>query len=156
MIPKKRSFFERLSGSPAAGDFDSFDDELPQAAGVRAVTREMLAPRPSASAALPMDEDSIEGQLPVDVYQTANEIVIRAFVAGVRADELSVSISRDMVVLEGSRAAREQVSEDDYFNQDLFWGSFAGKIPLTQAIDVETSSASAKDGLLTLILPKLD
>jgi len=157
MIPKKRSFFERLSGSGSAGDFDSFDDELPTASGSRAVTREMLASRPApASAAMPIDEDSIEGQLPVDVFQTASEIVIRAFVAGVRADELSVSISRDMVVLEGSRAAREQISEDDYFNQELFWGSFARKILLPEEIDVENSSASAKDGLLTLILPKLD
>jgi HSP20 family molecular chaperone IbpA len=155
MIPKKRSFFDRLSGAGSSGDFEPFDDEAPSA-GVRAVTREMLARPTPASAALPMDEDSAEGQLAVDVFQTASEIVIRAFVAGVRADELSVSISRDMVVLEGSRAAREQISEDDYFNQELFWGSFARKILLPEEIDVENSSASAKDGLLTLILPKLD
>ncbi len=82
--------------------------------------------------------------------------MIRAFVAGVRPDELSISISRDMVVIEGSRMEREQVSEGDYFTRELFWGSFSRTILLPQEVDVDNSAASAKDGLLTLILPKLD
>jgi HSP20 family protein len=90
------------------------------------------------------------------VYQTPNEIVIRTFVAGVRADELSVSISRDMVEIEGSRDERDQVAGPDYFSQELFWGSFARTILLPQEIDVDAATASAKDGLLTLVLPKLD
>ena len=90
------------------------------------------------------------------MYQTANEIVIRAFVAGVRADELSVSISRDMVEIEGSREERDQVTGSDYFSQELFWGSFARTILLPQEIDVDAATAGAKDGLLTLVLPKLD
>jgi HSP20 family protein len=161
MITKKRSFFERLSGSvPPAGDFDSFDDELPHAATAtapmtRPATKEIGAARP-ASAIYQGDEDSAEGQLPVDVYQTPSEIVLRAFVAGVRAEELNVSISRDMVVIEGARAIREQIPDSDYFNQELFWGSFARKILLPQEVDVENTSANAKDGLLTIILPKLD
>ena len=46
--------------------------------------------------------DSSAGQLPVDVHQTPSEIVIRAFVAGVRPDELSISISREMVEIQRS------------------------------------------------------
>ena len=97
-----------------------------------------------------------EGQLPIDVHQTAGDIVIRAFVAGVCPDELSISISRDRVEIEGSRMEREQVSGSDYFTRELFWGSFSRAIMLPQEVDVEASSASAKDGLLTIILPKLD
>ncbi|MDP2655686.1 MAG: Hsp20/alpha crystallin family protein, partial [bacterium] len=82
--------------------------------------------------------------------------IIRAFVAGVRPDELSISISRDRVEIEGSRMEREQVSGPDYFTRELFWGSFTRAIMLPQEVDVEASSASAKDGLLTIILPKLD
>jgi HSP20 family protein len=152
MITKKRSFFERLSGAPAAGDFDSFDDELP-AAGAE---RMPAAPARAQAASYRAEEDEIEGQLPIDVYQTPSEIVLRAFVAGVRPDELNVSISRDMVVIEGSRASREQISDSDYFSQELFWGSFTRKILLPQEVDVDNSTAGAKDGLLTIILPKLD
>jgi len=153
MAPK-RSFFERLSGSVPASEYD-FDDDMP-------VQRPQSAPQSRASASLPVsrslppEEDASEGQLPVDVYQSANEIVIRAFVAGVRADELNVSISRDMVIIEGSREERDTVADADYFTRELFWGSFSRTVLLPQEVDVENSSAGAKDGLLTIILPKHD
>jgi HSP20 family molecular chaperone IbpA len=151
-LPKKRSFFDRLSGSVPAGDYDPFDDDLPiQAAKTQVQQR---AATPTVGRNIP--EDDAEGQLPVDVYQTANEIVIRAFVAGVRADDLNVSISRDMVVIEGSREEREQIPQTDYFTRELFWGAFARTILLPQEADVENSSAASKDGLLTIILPKHD
>ncbi|MDE1965811.1 MAG: Hsp20/alpha crystallin family protein [Patescibacteria group bacterium] len=158
-MTKKRSFFERLSGStgPVADDFDSFDDDMPMPnaaiAGSAPHAQTLSVKRVGAE---PLPESASEGQLPVDVHQTPNEIVIRAFVAGVRPDELSVSISRDMVVIEGSREERERVSEADFFTRELFWGSFSRTILLPQEVDVDNSSAAAKDGLLTLILPKLD
>ena len=76
--------------------------------------------------------------------------------AGVRPDELNVSISRDMVVIEGSREERDSVDDADYFTRELFWGSFSRTILLPEEIDVENSSAGAKDGLLSIIMPKLD
>jgi len=155
---KKRSFFDRLAGSaPMDDSYDGFDDDLlPMQAGMQAPVR-MSAPSQTPRPVMaPIEEDHGEGQLPVDVYQTPNEIVIRTFVAGVRPDELNVSISRDMVVIEGSREHRDQVGGDDYFHQELFWGSFSKTILLPQEIDVDSSSATAKDGLLTVILPKLD
>jgi HSP20 family molecular chaperone IbpA len=151
----KRSFFEKLSGSVSVGDsFDTFDDEPGQARDLTPNAKHGV--HPHHTSAHPHAAPNSEGQLPVDVHQTHEEIVIRAFVAGVRPDELSISISRDMVVIEGSRMEREQVTEGDYFTRELFWGSFSRTILLPQEIDVDNSAASAKDGLLTLILPKLD
>jgi|SRR6185369_12692155 len=151
----KRSFFERLSGNaPVEDSFDSFDDELP---AVNMPVKGRAADAPARPAPLGDDTSNKgEGQLPVDVHQTPSDIIIRAFVAGVRPDELSISISRDMVEIEGTRSEREQVSGSDYFSRELFWGSFSRAILLPQEVDVEASSASAKDGLLTIILPKLD
>lgn len=155
----KRSFFERLSGSSAASDdFDSFDDDMP----VVSTTHKESSKRAQESATTrpeSLDDDfssGDEGQLPVDVRQTPSDIIIRTFVAGVRPDELSISISRDRVEIEGSRMEREQSSGTDYFTRELFWGSFSRAIMLPEEVDVEASSASAKDGLLTIILPKLD
>jgi len=151
----KRSFFDRLSGTVNVGDtFDDFDDASktpqPLATPIQNPANNKMPVRRG-------DPQPVgEGQLPVDVHQTQSEIVIRAFVAGVRPDELSISISRDMVVIEGSRMEREQVSEPDYFTRELFWGTFSRTILLPQEVDVDNSVASAKDGLLTLILPKLD
>ena len=157
---KKRSFFDRLGPSAPVDDhYDAFDDDVmpmqhhPVHTPGRGRMPEAQAPRTLANV---LEEDQSEGQLPVDVYQTTNEIVIRAFVAGVRPDELNVSISRDMVVIEGSRDERDSVDESDYFTRELFWGSFSRTILLPQEVDVDNCSAGAKDGLLSIILPKLD
>lgn len=160
---KKRSFFDRLSGSlTPSDDYDAFDDDTssvyprhrdPYAAQPAA------APAPVASSALHYEShesEAAEGQLPVDVYQTDSEIIVRAFVAGVRPDDINLSISRDMVVIDGVREERDQVTDSDYIKRELFWGSFSTTVMLPQEIDVDSASATAKDGLLTLILPRLD
>lgn len=154
----KRSFFERLSGTSSTNDaFDSFDDEMPLTpVSTRTLPSVKIAKNTVGPMPLNDDLPTGEGQLPVDVHQTAGDIVIRAFVAGVRPDELTISISRDMVEISGSRMEREQIVGQDYFTRELFWGSFSRTIMLPQEVDVDSSSASAKDGLLTIILPKLD
>lgn len=153
----KRSFFERLSGNNISDDASEFDDELPTPAPTtRKNGHSHTNDKTSSLSQASEDRTDGEGQLPVDVHQTANDIIVRAFVAGVRPDELNISISRDMVEIEGSRMEREQVVGPDYFTRELFWGSFSRTIMLPQEIDVDASSANAKDGLLTVILPKLD
>jgi len=154
----KRSFFDRLTGSPSSEDaFDSFDDdELPVAQTPVHKENGKRGAKNSHPAPLTDEPNGDEGQLPVDVHQTANDIIVRAFVAGVRPDELNISIGRDMVEIEGSRMERDQVVGNDYFTRELFWGSFSRAIMLPQEVDVDASSASSKDGLLTIILPKLD
>lgn len=156
---KKQSLFEKLTGSVSLDeDFDAFDDdfkpEISKSPAKKVFVNEHDEPLPPE---LEEEEpEEVSGQLPVDVYQSPNEIVIRAFVAGVRADMLDLSITRDMVTISGAREAREEVDSTDYFHKELYWGSFSRTILLPQEIDVDGSSASAKDGLLTLILPKLD
>ncbi len=151
MFNKKHSFLERISGSASthSQDNDSFDDDLPQEA--RDDSEIPMAPDTQM-----IETDADAGQLPVDVFQMPDAIVIHAFVAGVRPDELNVSISRDMVVIKGTRAERQQITDSDYFTRELFWGSFARTILLPQEIDSDSSTAHSKDGLLIISLPKVD
>ncbi|MDB5265734.1 MAG: heat shock protein Hsp20, family protein [Parcubacteria group bacterium] len=166
---KKRSFFERLSGSvPISDDYDAFEDDfVPQQQPIRKMSANSptgsmgsipsVAPAPAHATMInALEEKQSDGELPVDVYQTAGEIVIRTFIAGVRPDEISLSLSRDMVVIEGSREERDAVNDEDYFIRELFWGSFSRTILLPQEVDVDNASAGAKDGLLTIVMPKLD
>src|ERR1044071_2958741 len=107
---KKRSLFDRLAGTAPLEDTYDYDDDYAPRVNTRPAAPQVAVRREAPEPAhLPHAEEDSEGQLPVDVYQTANEIVIRTFVAGVRADDLNVSISRDMVVLEGSSDERTQV-----------------------------------------------
>ena len=155
---KKRSFFERLSATTPPDDMDAFDDDFPiQHPGMPYQAATPMGVHDVSSVVKTVsEEDQGEGQLPVDVYQTANDIIIRSFIAGVRPDEMNVSISRDKVVIEGSREERDSVVEGDYFARELFWGRFTRTILLPQEIDVDESTAAAKDGLLSITMPKLD
>ena len=104
-----------------------------------------------------IDEDTDkEAELTVDVYQTPDMIVVKSMIAGVRPEDLDVSITRDSVTVRGKRE-EERVAEDgDYFTRELYWGSFSRTVTLPEEIDVDAAEAIEKHGLLILKMPKLD
>jgi HSP20 family protein len=142
MAKEKKSFFERITGTVRMDD-DS-DDLLEEE---QESTKTISAWE---------DEDEKEGELTVDVYQTSDTIVIKAMIAGVRPEDLDISITRDMVTIKGKREEEKVAREDDYFMRELYWGTFSRTISLPEEIDVDESEAIEKHGLLILKLPKLD
>ena len=102
------------------------------------------------------EEDVEEGQLTVDLYQTPTEIIIKSMVAGVKPEDLDISITRDMVTIKGKRETERFVKDEDYFHQELYWGSFSRTIMLPAEIEVEEADAVEKHGLLIIRLPKID
>ena len=144
-MKEKRSFFERLTGTVR------IDDEL------EPVQEEQ---EKVASTHLPIKsewgEEENDGELTVDVYQTPEEIIIKAMVSGMDPNELDISIARDSVTIKGKREGVREVSDDDYFHRELYWGSFSRTIALPQEIEVEEAEATQKHGILTIKLPKID
>lgn len=138
-MAKKRSFFERLTGSVSLQD-DAENEVSERDEGVESWN----------------NESPEEGELSVDVYQNQNEIVIKTMVAGVKPEDLDVSISRDMVTVKGKRENERTIADDDYFHKELYWGSFSRTIVLPEEIDVDASEAIEKHGLLIIRLPKID
>ncbi len=156
---KKKSFFERLTGSVSVDEYDDFEEgnegygahEAPE----RFAAEEERAPQREEDNHW-MEEELEEGQLTVDVFQTPDEIVIKSIVAGVNPSDLDVSITRDMVTIRGKREEKKEVSDENYFHKELYWGSFSRTILLPSEIDVEGAQAQEKHGLLTIRLPKID
>jgi len=140
---KKGSFFERLTGTINI-DQDSEEKSVPVEKGSEKEDDDLL------------DEDVQDAQLAVEVYQTPTDIVIKTIVAGVRPDDLDVSITRDMVTIRGKREGTRSVEDDDYYYQELYWGSFSRSITLPQEVEVEDAEAVEKHGLLIITLPKID
>ena len=141
-MPKdNRSFFEKLTGSINVDD-EEFEN-IP--AAKNSVEKEGGW----------IEEDNEEGQLTVDMYQTDDELVIQAMVAGVSPDQLNISITRDMVTIKGNRVTSD-IPEENYFYNELYWGAFSRTIILPQEIEPEEVQAIEKHGLLTLKLPKID
>ena len=101
-------------------------------------------------------ETQQDGELPVDMYQTDDMIVIRALVAGVSPTELDISITRDMVTLRGVREEYQEAHDDGYFHRELFWGSFSRTLLLPEEVAIDEAEAQEKHGLLEIKLPKLD
>ena len=152
-MAKKRSLFEWLTGGSGGEDF-SFDD-LETGSGLAPVRIEKGRDRDRIS--VPQEpSDEAEGELAVDVYQTPTHIIIKAMIAGVRPEDLDVSITRDMVTLRGKRERHTEGPAGDFFFQELYWGSFARTIVLPQEVEIEEAEATEKHGLLVIRLPKLD
>lgn len=97
-----------------------------------------------------------DGELPVDMYQTDDAIVIRALVAGVSPTELDISITRDMVTIRGVREEYQEAHDEGYFHRELFWGSFSRTLLLPEEVAIDEAEAQEKHGLLEIKLPKLD
>ena len=140
-MQNKRSFFERLTGAVR------LDEEAEQ----QEVEIHKTAPKPSI-----FEDSDEEAQLTVDVYNTPTELIIKTMVAGVRPDDLDVSITRDSVTIRGKRSEDRTVSSEDYLYRELYWGSFARTISLPEEIEVDESEATEKYGMLVLRMPKID
>ena len=95
-----------------------------------------------------------EGELTVDIYDKGDAIVIQSTVAGVKPEDLDVSITNDSVTIHGKREQNEEVSEEHYYYKELFWGSFSRSVILPEEIEDDMAEASLKHGLLTIHLPK--
>lgn len=143
----KRSFFEKLTG--AVRIEDELDEDIPE---IKIPQKKSLSPQSQNW----IEEDSEEGELTVDVYQTPSEIIIKTLVAGVRPEDLDISITRDMVTIKGKRETEKTVNESDYFHQELYWGSFSRTVMLPAEVEVEEAEAIEKHGLLIIKLPKID
>jgi len=161
MIKVKRSFLERLTGSnemDGSQEFDSpirplekiYEEEESEEMIINTPTR-----RPAQENSFSANDDS-EGQLTIDVYQTDNDIVIKSTIAGVKPEDLDVTINSDMVSIRGERRNEEMVREENYYYQECYWGGFSRSVILPVDVIADKAEASMKNGILTIRLPKAD
>lgn len=97
-----------------------------------------------------------EGQLAIDVYQTEDEIIIKSTIAGVKPEDIDVTIDNDMVTIKGERKHEENVSKDNYFYQECYWGAFSRSVILPCDIETDKVAAEIRNGILTVHLPKVN
>ncbi len=154
---KKPSFLERLTGSVPAEEYDrildsnhQFGDDDEQGAEYEEEEEDAWENDPDQS------HNPQEGELPVDMYQTNDAIVIRALVAGVSPNDLDIAITRDMVTIRGRRDEYQESADDNYYHRELFGGSFTRTLLLPEEVVIDEAEAQEKHGLLEIRLPKLD
>lgn len=100
--------------------------------------------------------DGPEGQLAIDVYSTPTHFIVESAIAGVKADDIDISITTDSVAIKGKRQREIKEETNNYLFQECFWGRFSRSITLPEEIDADKSHASFKNGILKIILPKIN
>ncbi len=147
----KPSFFSRLTGSK---NDDDFFDEDGRPAVFEGDGRERHATINTRGEDWAGAEP--QGELAVDIYQTPDAIVVKALVAGVQPNSIDIALTREMLTISGTREDEREVEEDNYFQRELYWGSFSRTILLPEEIDVDLAEASEKHGILMIRLPKIN
>jgi HSP20 family protein len=91
---------------------------------------------------------------PVDIYETDNDIVLKAELPGMDAKDVEVRVEDNTLYLKGERKQEKEVKEQNYHRVERSYGSFARSFSLPNSIDASKVKAEYKDGLLTLTMPK--
>lgn len=100
-------------------------------------------------------DDEFPGQLAVDVYETDDELVIKARTAGVNKDDLDVSISEGILTISGTLSSGDDVEANNWHIQECYWGEFSRTLALPVPVKEDEAKAALKDGILSVSFPKV-
>lgn len=98
--------------------------------------------------------EETEGQLAVDVYQNDDSVILKAPIAGVRPEDLEISITDEVVNIKGERKEESEVKRENYLCQECYWGGFSRSYVLPVPVIGDKGQASLKNGILTITIPK--
>ena len=100
--------------------------------------------------------DDFPGQLAVDVYETADKLVVKARTAGISKSDLDVSISDNILTISGVLSGGEDEQTTRWHIQECYWGEFSRTIALPVQVKEDENSVKAelKDGVLTIMFDK--
>lgn len=154
---KKKSFLERLTGNMKfEEDEDLFEEEEETKPNQRKIIEIEKDSSEKENQKDSSWEEEVEAELTVDLYQTPTDIIVKTMVAGVHPENLTIITTRDMITIKGKREETHSIDDQNYFVQELYWGSFSRTISLPEEVDPEQAEAIEKHGLLIIKLPKLD
>jgi HSP20 family protein len=139
-MAKDKNLINKLMGTQTIEDEDMQSEELETTSTPEGTSEDWLS--------------EYEGQLTIDMYQTKDNVIIKSTIAGVRPEDIDVTIANDMVTIRGERKRDFEASSEDYFYQECYWGSFSRSVVLPVDVDIENVAADLKDGILTVELPK--
>jgi HSP20 family protein len=94
--------------------------------------------------------------LPVDVYETASALVIKAALPGMKPDEVDISIDGDTLTITGAFTADEESVDREYHRRELHVGTFERALRLPERFQTEKTEAVFENGILTLTIPKVE
>ena len=98
----------------------------------------------------------------VDMYQTDDEVVVKAAIPGFKADEVQINVTGDILTLRGETKHEEektsspQRKDKAWHIREHRWGSFERSIALPTEVMADKAAADFENGILTITLPKAE
>ena len=92
----------------------------------------------------------------LDVYQTANEVVVKAALPGLKPEDISVDITGEVLTIRGETRAEQEIKKEDYLYQERRYGSFSRSVALPGQLKPDKAEATLEEGILTLSIPKVE
>jgi len=90
----------------------------------------------------------------VDMFEEGDALVIKAEIPGMKKEEISIDFTGDVVTISGEKKSEEKTERKDYYRVERSFGSFSRKLQLPVEIQIDKATASFKDGVLEIRMPK--
>ena len=100
-------------------------------------------------------DDDFPGQLAVDVYETDDQLFVKARTAGVNKEDLDVSISDGILTISGTLSSGDDSAATNWHIQECYWGEFSRTLALPVPVKEDEVAAVLKDGVLTITFSKV-
>jgi len=113
------------------------------------------APNSPADEPIDNDEGEFPGELAVDVYETNDQLIVKARTAGVNKEDLDVSISDGILTISGTLSSGDDTDATNWHVQECYWGEFNRTLALPVAVKEDEVRAGLKDGVLTIRFNKV-
>jgi len=92
----------------------------------------------------------------IDLYQTEEAVVLKASLPGIDPDDLKISVTGDVLTIQGEQTAENEEKQATYHIRERKWGSFSRSLSLPVPVQSEKANAEYENGILTLTLPKAE
>ena len=104
-----------------------------------------------------MQEHGGEGFAPaIDVYETKNDVVVEAPLAGINPEDVEISIENDVLTIKGGTKKESEVEEKNYYRKEVRSGSFFRSVALPAHVISDKAEAESKEGMLKITIPKAE
>lgn len=131
------------------------NDDEPAAEPEAVVQQTTTTTTTTTTAAGEEDYDQVPGQLAVDVYETAEKLIVKARTPGVNKGDLDVSITDGVLTISGTLNSGDDADATQWHVQECYWGEFSRTLVLPVAVKEDEVAAALKDGVLTISFNKV-
>lgn len=97
---------------------------------------------------------SYETSPAIDMYQTDNDVVVKAALPGIRADDVQINVNGDVLSIRGETRHEEEKNDKSWHVREQRWGAFERSVRLPTIVTADKAKADFENGILTVTLPK--